>query len=474
MSSSGTTISMVSNTNSTLHKVHHHYPHKPSTTNLTKSSSHSTSSLTSSQEGSASSAAIYIDDTEDTIHSLPGDLQHADTKSSTLTESLSLPDIKRDNEQHSKQPHLHRKHHSHHVHPFPPSHHNHKPYKSSKTHPKPVKSQPHHANSSHPHQSSLFGHDYIRNFVILSKLYSPQEYYSNIQITQLPFMSVKKHKYRGSDCPSDISSLDSRRRKRSKSKPSKWRKLITWMKYMNSTLCQTFKFLFEVMLLWCNKFQKWQKELHEAPIEVKEKYFFVVSTIISTILFYILFICLDVMIKHWFALPSFITEYSFSISYCISYLTSVIWQHFFNQYFVFTITRYTNHANSMDSAFCDSLFRTYLVYGCSLMMTGIMGSLLQIYAGIADELILFLTLPISGIMNYYLLRYCHNKQQQEYQLLPTNNNEIYHHHTRDEKSTRHMKKNKYVKKTTYHKKNNIKHHQNKHKHVHAVDDIVIV
>merc|ERR1719491_229800 len=114
----------------------------------------------------------------------------------------------------------------------------------------------------------------------------------------------------------------------------------------------------------CARVSVWQKELHEAPLEVKEKYFFVVSTVISTVLFYLLFLCLDVTLTSTVSAQSVIAEYSFSISYCVSYLTSVVWQHFLNQYFVFALGKQSHSNHQIDEdAFCDSLFRTYLVYG---------------------------------------------------------------------------------------------------------------
>jgi len=295
----------------------------------------------------------------------------------------------------------------------------------------PVAPSRHH----HPQHSSLFGHDYIKNWAILKNLYSA-DYYSNISnmdISKLPFLGDGGKKHRGSDCPSDISSLDSRRKK-TKHKSSKMRRLFRWLKWVNAKCFEMVRLSLETLVSWCHRFQKWQKWLHEQPLEVKEKYFFVASTIISTVVFYILFLSLDLMIQHWFALPQWIVNYSFSISYCVAYLTSVLWQHFFNQYFVFAMgrDRPSPAASSLPSsappspsssdAFCDSLLQTFLVYGCSLLMTGILGSVLQIYFGIADEFVLVLTLPLSGIMNYYLLRYCHRRERQhhhQYHAVPT-------------------------------------------------------
>eukprot|EP00485_Elphidium_margaritaceum_P024751 CAMPEP_0202714736 /NCGR_PEP_ID=MMETSP1385-20130828/79104_1 /ASSEMBLY_ACC=CAM_ASM_000861 /TAXON_ID=933848 /ORGANISM="Elphidium margaritaceum" /LENGTH=325 /DNA_ID=CAMNT_0049375657 /DNA_START=623 /DNA_END=1600 /DNA_ORIENTATION=+ len=322
------------------------------------------------------------------------------------------------------------------------------------------------------------------------------------------FKSLMSHdnhhhnKERRSDCPSDISSLDSRRRKKrqSRRRNNRLQRALSAITTANAIICSVITHTVRTIVWTCGKLQKWQKDVQEAPIETKEKYFFVASTLVSTLLFYLLFVCLDFMIKHWFALPQAITEFSFSISYCIAYLSSVIWQHFFNQYFVFALKVST--ATSTDvlpidavngNDFCDSLLRTYLVYGCSLLCTGVIGTALQARFGIADEFVFFITLPMSGVMNYYLLRYCHSRQSsshgqnyRDYQLVPNSDHPRRQHQHRGErkkKSSRHSSEKKgssrkhsksasqiAYSKTKYYAKNTHTHH----KHSSAADDIVIV
>ena len=487
MSSTGTInkMGLNSNSNLTLHKVHHYHHHQ---TMKHKNSGNSTCS-TSSQDGSSSSQAIYVDEHED-----------PNTGEQQPLNSSSTIDINNNHEiiksEHQSTHSLHAELQS-----LPQQIDINISSSSSKPRTYNLRNH-HHQHHQHHHlqtnltRNSLFGHDcqeYMPSFKLFQKLGSAQEYYSNLDISQLPIFNSKKHKDRRSDCPSEISSIDSRRRK--KNKVSSIRRILSWMKYINSIICQIVRITFDFIILSCKKFQKWQKDIQEAPIEIKEKYFFVISTIISTILFYILFLCLDFMIKHWFALPHFITEYSFSISYCISYLTSVIWQHFLNQYFVFAL-KTTSITNNDNDNFCDSLIRTYLVYGTSLFITGIIGSILQIYAGMTDEFVLILTLPISGFINYYLLRYCHNKNTKnnknnknhhnhnininngnKYQLIPTNDGpsiNSHHHNSKTKKKyhsskTRHLKHPKYSKSTSVISYTNKKyqHHHHHHHHHHT-------
>ena len=324
---------------------------------------------------------------------------------------------------------------------------------------------------AHNH-SSLFTHDYTKNWLLFSKLNSVQDYYSN---TGLPFnLGAPDNTKKYSDCPSDTCSLDSRRKK-VKRKASPVRRLFCGWKRANEFCVEMGRVSFEFGVTSCHRVQKWQKWLHEQPLEVKEKYFFVASTVCSTVLFYILFLCLDFMIRHWFALPLFIVRYSFSISYCISYLTSVIWQHFFNQYFVFTMAI----SAPPSDAFCDSLLRTYVVYGTSLLITGIIGSVLQVYAGLADEFVLVLTLPMSGVMNYYLLRCCHHREQHQYHALATTDNGYHHSHSGGggHKSNRHHHRDHHSKYRDHDRHRHGRdgrdahhHHHHQHHHHHPARD----
>jgi len=474
---------MVSNTN----RAHHQYHSSTRTHHKSHSSNHSNASNVSlsSQDGSSSSNIIYVEDQDDDGVHLSG--HHHEDSNSTFNTRLPVDDtlINATDRKVDHAVTVHSHSHSHPSHPCHPSqssrsvpvhstttipehspHCNHSADRSVSSLHVPVARQshgmqyftnhainappsnhlvsPHSAVSSpsksriphygrlaqsQPHHSSLFGHDYTKNWLFFSKLNSAADYYSN---TKLPFNLGGDAAKKCSDCPSDTCSLDSRRKKVKRSS-SRMRRLFCVLKRANSICVEMVRVTFEFGVTSCHRVQKWQKELHEQPLEVKEKYFFVASTVISTVLFYILFLCLDFMIRHWFALPLFIVRYSFSISYCISYLTSVIWQHFFNQYFVFAMARTTmnnhnphNYSASLSSdAFCDSLLRTYVVYGTSLLFTGIIGSVLQIYAGLADEFVLVLTLPMSGVMNYYLLRYCHHREQHQYHAVPTTD-AVYH------------------------------------------------
>merc|ERR1719229_145761 len=86
-------------------------------------------------------------------------------------------------------------------------------------------------------------------------------------------------------------------------------------------------------------------------------------------------------------------SYTFGIAYSLSYLISVLYQHALNRYLVFTPS----------DTFCESLLQTYVVYGVSLVGTSIIGSVIMSLTKCRAELILIITLPLSGLSNYLLL-----------------------------------------------------------------------
>ena len=58
-------------------------------------------------------------------------------------------------------------------------------------------------------------------------------------------------------------------------------------------------------------------------------------------------------------MPIIVLKYFFSISWCISYLTSVLWQHFINQQFVII-----DNNELDDETFLNSLLKTVIIYIC--------------------------------------------------------------------------------------------------------------
>ncbi|ETO24967.1 hypothetical protein RFI_12172 [Reticulomyxa filosa] len=163
-----------------------------------------------------------------------------------------------------------------------------------------------------------------------------------------------------------------------------------------------------------NRFRIFRKELYEMDVETQQKYYFTFSTILATLLFYLMFEILDAMIKRGLIidLPLFLRQYSFTLAWSVAYLASVMWQHILNRFLVFHTGNSGAESSGTDDSFCESLWRTYLVYGFSLVLSGIVGLLLQSWTGLPERMVLFLTLPLSGVSNYYLLRMCYQRMEQ--------------------------------------------------------------
>jgi len=161
-----------------------------------------------------------------------------------------------------------------------------------------------------------------------------------------------------------------------------------------SDLLKTFVLLSH---LGMSKLRQMHKDFKHLDLETKKQLNFALSTMIGTLLFYIMFECVHFMIHLHITLlfrspkPSL----TFALSYALSYLTSVIWQHMLNRWLVFP---------AANDDFCESLLQTYVVYGCSLIGTSIIGSAIISITNISPEIVLFITLPLAGLSNYFLLK----------------------------------------------------------------------
>lgn len=138
---------------------------------------------------------------------------------------------------------------------------------------------------------------------------------------------------------------------------------------------------------------KRQKDMRELNPEVQQKIAFAFSTFLGTLCFLGLFQCLFAAFTRILELAS----YAFGLAYCIAYLMSVIWQHVLNRWLVF---------QQMGDSFCETLMQTYLIYGFTLLCSSIVSAGLFSFGGIHPQVVLLITLPLSGIGNFFLLRYC--------------------------------------------------------------------
>lgn len=127
------------------------------------------------------------------------------------------------------------------------------------------------------------------------------------------------------------------------------------------------------------------------PTQMQERMMFMFSTMLGTTLFFILFECLYRI--SIYNLEE--AESAFVLSYAGAYLISIVWQHGLNRYFVFPSAPY-----------CQSLFHTYLIYSASFAIMTICGTFLITHFHIPPRLVTLGTLPISGVFNYYFLRFC--------------------------------------------------------------------
>jgi len=154
--------------------------------------------------------------------------------------------------------------------------------------------------------------------------------------------------------------------------------------------------IFDLLVDLFFKIKVFYKDFKHLDPEVQQQILFSLSTLIGTVVFYIIFECVHFFIKlQVFMFPRLIAapSYTFGIAYSLSYLISVLYQHALNRYLVFTPS----------DTFCESLLQTYVVYGISLVGTSIIGSVIMSITGMTPELVLTITLPLSGLSNYVLL-----------------------------------------------------------------------
>jgi len=153
--------------------------------------------------------------------------------------------------------------------------------------------------------------------------------------------------------------------------------------------------LVEFLLDLLVKLRQTYKDFKHLDPDVQQQILFSISTLLGTVVFYFIFECVHFFIKlQIFIFPRISApSYAFGIAYGLSYLISVVYQHALNRYLVFTPT----------DTFCESLLQTYVVYGVSLVGTSIIGSVIISLTGIQPELVLTITLPLSGLSNYLLL-----------------------------------------------------------------------
>jgi len=121
--------------------------------------------------------------------------------------------------------------------------------------------------------------------------------------------------------------------------------------------------------------------------------FIVSNVLLGALIFFIVFGIFLMVAEHIYSTK----ELAFSMTYIISYLLSVLWQHRLNRCLVL---------KNPGSRYCSGLLQSYLIYSSSLFVTSMMGTYLIKNAGVSPRNVTFLTLSVGGVVNYLLLKLC--------------------------------------------------------------------
>jgi len=140
----------------------------------------------------------------------------------------------------------------------------------------------------------------------------------------------------------------------------------------------------------------------------RQKCAFIFSSLVGTAILYSMFQMQFAILtsQHLFEGPLSNSK-AFALSYYVSYLFSILWQHVLNRWLVFE--------NSEDG-FLDSLLSTYLVYGVTMLLTSILSMILITALEWTPNTVFWFTLPVNGIANYYLLQRCFLNESKQAQI----------------------------------------------------------
>lgn len=138
------------------------------------------------------------------------------------------------------------------------------------------------------------------------------------------------------------------------------------------------------------------KDFYEMDYEMRLKAMFMLSTLLGGTVFLLIFEAMHMTFS--FYLEDMDLESIWMLAYVMAYVVSIIWQHSLNQCLVFPTPA---------AGYCESLCLTFSVYAVTLLMTTLFGAFLMTYLHLSDhpQIVMVLTLPISGVINFYLLRW---------------------------------------------------------------------
>jgi len=140
----------------------------------------------------------------------------------------------------------------------------------------------------------------------------------------------------------------------------------------------------------------------------RQKCAFIFSSLVGTAILYSMFqMQFAILTSQHFLKGPMSNSKAFALSYYISYLFSILWQHVLNRWLVF---------ENLEDTFLDSLLSTYLVYGVTMLLTSILSMILMTALEWTPTTVFWLTLPVNGVANYYLLQRCFFNESKQAQI----------------------------------------------------------
>jgi hypothetical protein len=129
----------------------------------------------------------------------------------------------------------------------------------------------------------------------------------------------------------------------------------------------------------------------ELSVNIREKLLYILSSFLGSLLFLILF-------ESFYFLTEIevgSTDTAFMISYLLSYIISIAWQHALHRLLIFS-----------SASYCMSLLHTYFAYSVSLSAVTMFGTILINVFEATPRLVALLSMPLSAFFNFYLLTTC--------------------------------------------------------------------
>lgn len=154
----------------------------------------------------------------------------------------------------------------------------------------------------------------------------------------------------------------------------------------------------EAIMKLVRRIRNVRKIFYEWDYDLQQKIMFAISTLLGCIVFILLFESIHLTLLMYMA--DMAAPGIWMLAYVLAYIVSIVWQHSLNQCLVFP--QYS------EDSYCESLFQTFTVYAVTLLLTTICGAVMMSGLRMMDhpQVVMIMTLPLSGICNFYLLQWC--------------------------------------------------------------------